>query len=202
MTLLTALGSRLRVLTSSLSSLCAAPWRTGAAVIAWLQRSRSVRTIPFRVFRPGRIRVIFLGVSMTHHRIGSMMSDRPPSRDLKTTSREIGPRANPGARPGEPNARTAVPRCEETGEHLAEGDRGARCSRPRRGGSPHRTAHAQLCAAVSGCRRVVFGYVTCHYPTPGPDPTQQKQPRIARRTILMRGGGGGGPIGFRSHPPL
>ena len=38
------------------------------------------------------------------------MSDRPPSRDLKTTSREIGPRANPGTARPEPNRPMPEPR--------------------------------------------------------------------------------------------
>lgn len=118
MTLLTALGSRLRVLTSSLSSLCAAPWRTGAAVIAWHLRRSSVRTIPFRVFRPCRI--LCVGNFLDHHhvsiRIGSMMSDRPASRDVETTSREIGPGVEaPRLRePGSIPNRGPL-RCEETG---------------------------------------------------------------------------------------
>jgi hypothetical protein len=112
------------------------------------------------------------------------MSDRPPSRDVKTTSREIGPAQAPRLRepPGSIPNRGPEVRGDRSQRGVLDPGKAAPHTR-------HRTAHAQLCASVSGCRRVVFGYVTCHYPT-GPDPTQQKQPRIARRTILMRGGGG------------
>lgn len=139
----------------SLSSLCAAPWRTGAAVIAWLQRGYVARLIPSALYRfaffdaRGRIRVKKNLVRKNH------ITDHVNLNDV-------------GNRPA--NARERRRTAPEVRGVTGVSEVSSTYSRPRRGGSPHRTAHAHLCAAVSGCRRVVFGYVRVLVTLSLPDP--------------------------------
>ena len=149
----------------------------------------SVHTIPFRVFRRTR-----------SHTCENFKVVRPST--VARRKNHITDHVNDGRKSARERARERPeplpPRC------LEESQESARCSRPILDpgeAAPHTARRTHTCVrrcpgVVASCSVTSEYSSPCHYPTPerrvtGPDPTQQKQPRIARRTILMRGGGGG-----------